>query len=426
MEDGLTAQRIYQDLVLERGFTGSYDSVKRYVRAQNSKCPVRKYRMECPPAEEAQVDFGTGAPLVDQTGKRRKTHVFRIVLSHSRKGYSEAVTRQDTETFIRCLENAFRAFGGVPQTLCTDNLKAAVIRADWYDPDLNPKIRSFCEHYGTTILPTRPRTPEHKGKVESSVGYVQSNALKARTFGSLAEQNTFLRNWERQVADCRIHGTTRKQVRKLFEQEKPLLLSLPMDLFPCFSEGKRRVHRDGYVEVAKAYYEVPAEYIGRDVWVRWDDRLVRIFNKELEQITILARRAPGQFSSCLGPRGRMTTIERDAAFWLGKAARMGDSCGEWALAVMSERGPHAIRLIQGLLAMRKKYTTAAIGDACKLALSHGAYRLRDLRELIKRPVRQDNFEFMAEHPLIRDMDEYRSFLDAVNEDTFQRKESYCE
>ena len=96
--------------------------------------------MECSPGEEAQVDFGTGAPLKSQDGKRKKTYVFRIVLSHSRKAYSEAVDRQTTENFIRCLENAFSHFGGVPQTLVIDNLRAAVSKADWYDPKINPKV----------------------------------------------------------------------------------------------------------------------------------------------------------------------------------------------------------------------------------------------------------------------------------------------
>lgn len=69
--------------------------------------------------------------------------MLRAVLSHSRKGYSEAVMRQDTETFLRCLENAFRHFGGVPAVLNVDNLKAAVIKADWYDPEINPKLAEW-------------------------------------------------------------------------------------------------------------------------------------------------------------------------------------------------------------------------------------------------------------------------------------------
>jgi len=114
------------------------------------------------PGEQAQIDFGAGAPVVSSDGKRRHPHVFRIVLSYSRKGYSEVVYRQTTDDFIRCIENSFWYFGGVPRTLIIDNLKAAVINADWYDPDINPKIQSFCEHYGTVILPAKPYTPRHK------------------------------------------------------------------------------------------------------------------------------------------------------------------------------------------------------------------------------------------------------------------------
>ena len=137
---------------------------------------------------------------------------------------------------ILCLENAFRHFGGVPKTIVPDNLKAAVIKADWYDPDLNPKLRSFCEHYSCALLPTKPRTPWHKGKVERGVDYVQENALKGRTFSSLREQNEHLLNWESVVADTRIHGTTKKQVLKVFEEhERPALQPLPLERFPNLS-----------------------------------------------------------------------------------------------------------------------------------------------------------------------------------------------
>mgnify|MGYP000917607212 CR=1 FL=1 len=156
LESGLSAQRIWQDLAAESGFTGSYESVKRFARRLESSHGLPFRRMECGPGEEAQVDFGRGAAVIDPEGRRRCPSLFRIVLSHSRKGYSEAVWRQTTETFIRVLENAFRHFGGVPHTLVIDNLRAAVSRADWYEPDVHPKLRDFCRHYGTAVLPTRP------------------------------------------------------------------------------------------------------------------------------------------------------------------------------------------------------------------------------------------------------------------------------
>lgn len=192
IDQGLSAQRIYQDLVTDHGFTGGYPSVRRFVNQLRSDSPLPFRRIEVGPGEEAQIDFGKGAPVIDGQGRRRRTHVLRVVLSHSRKAYSEVVYRQTTDNLIAVLENAFWHFGGVPKTLVPDNLKAAVIKADWYDPDLNPKLQSFCEHYGTILLPTKPRTPRHKGKVERGVGYVQDNCLKGRTFTSLAEQNDYL------------------------------------------------------------------------------------------------------------------------------------------------------------------------------------------------------------------------------------------
>jgi len=270
---GLSAQRIYQDLVAEHGFTGAYDAVKRFVRRLAHKAQPPFRRMECLPGQELQVDFGQGAWLI-QNGQRRKTHLFRCVLSHSRKAYSEAVCRQTSESFIRCLENAFRHFGGVTATVVIDNLKAGVIQADWFDPQLNPKLEEFARHYGTVILPTKPAMPRHKGKVEAGIKYAQNNAVKGRSFASLAAQNLFLSEWEKNVADTRIHGTTRQQVGRLFEMvERPALQPLPASLFPVFEEAPRTVHRDGYVEFKRAYYSVPPEYVGRQVWVRQESRL---------------------------------------------------------------------------------------------------------------------------------------------------------
>jgi transposase len=338
LEQGLSAQRIWQDLVAEEGFAGKYPSVRRFVAKlrEDPTLPVR--RMETPAGQEAQVDFGTGAWVEMPDGKRRRPWVFRIVLSHSRKAYSEVVWRQSTEAFITALENAFQHFGGVPKTLVIDNLKAAVQRGDWYDPEIHPKLQSFARHYGTVFLPTKPYTPEHKGKVEGGVKYVQNNALKGRAFGSLEEQNLFLLDWEENVADTRIHGTTKRQVRKQFETlERPSLLPLPAERFPFFHEGRRAVHRDGYVEVAKAYYSAPPEYVGRRVWVRWDARLVRIFNDRWEQLVIHTRTEPGRFRTDPShiPKEKVSAVERGADHLLNRVAVLGDQARQWSEAMPS-------------------------------------------------------------------------------------------
>jgi transposase len=431
LEQGLSAQRIWQDLRDEHGFADGYQSVQRFVRhLQNAhRLPFR--RVECEPGQQAQVDFGTGAPVIIPSGqplpagvktRRRRTHIFRMVLSHSRKAYSDVVYRQTTEQFIRCLENAFWYFGGVPRTLVIDNLKAAVTRAYWFDPELNPKIQSFCEHYGTVVLPTRPRTPRHKGKVERIVGYAQENALKGRTFSSLADHNEHLLEWERSVADTRIHGTTQKQVKKCFEDvERSTLLPLPVHRFPSFQEGRRKVNRDGHVEVDKAYYSVPPEYLGRTVWARWDSRLVRIFNHRFEQVAVHTRHDPGRFSTQDRhiPRAKRSGIERGAAYHLNKAGLIGPRTGRWAEQMLQQRGIEGIRVLMGLLSLSKRHPAGAIEQACETALTHGAYRLRTLRELLKRQgARQEQFAFIEEHPIIRSLSDYGDLVHAAfNEET---------
>jgi transposase len=425
LEQGLTAQRIWQDLKVEHGFADSYQSVQRFIcklhRAGTTGLPFR--RMECGPGEEAQVDFGKGAPILTTDGKRKRPHLFRIVLSCSRKAYSEVVPRQTTEAFLRCIENAFCHFGGVPRTLVTDNLKAAVLQADWYDPELNPKIEAFCQHYGTVVLPTRPRTPRHKGKIERGVGYAQSNALKGRTFSSLAEQNRFLAEWEATIADTRIHGTTRKQVGKLFEElEKPALLPLPPQRFACFQEAQRIVNRDGHVEVAKAYYSAPPEFVGRTVWARWDGQVVRLFDEKMRQIAIHAQREPGRFATDAGhiAAQKRGGIERGTVWWLNKAQSIGAHAGEWAESILHQRGIHGIRVIMGLVSLTRRHPIHAVNQACQVAQSHGAHRLRDLRNLLKRsepPMRQEQFDFVDEHPLIRDLADYGKLVRTAFENT---------
>jgi len=416
LELGLSRQRIYQDLRDEHGFKGSYYSVRRFVKRLGQGSPIPFRRMECMPGDEAQVDFGAGARIVKPDGTRKRPHVFRIVLSFSRTAYSEVVYHQSTDSFIHCLENAFWHFGGAPKTLVIDNLKAAVKNADWYDPDINPKIQSFCEHYGTVILPTKPYTPRHKGKIERGIGYVKDNALKGRTFNSLQEQNQHLLNWETRIADTRIHGTTRKQVGKLFrEEEKSSLIRLPAGRFPCFQEAKRRVHRDGYIEVQKAYYSVAPEYTGREVWARWDGHVVRIFNCRMEQIVIHVRVEPGKFQTRQEHihSQKRTKVEKGAVWLLERASLIGDHADKWAQAMLRARGVQGIRVLVGLLSLGKRYDEDCIDRACKTALTHNAFRLRTIRELIKRGgPEQELLEFIDEHPIIRSMSDYEAIVKA--------------
>jgi hypothetical protein len=256
-----------------------------------------------------------------------------------------------------------------------------------------------------------------KGKVEKAVAYVKSNALNGRSFKSLPEQNQFLLSWERRIADTRIHGTTRKQVGKLFtEQEKPALLRLPAGRFPLFTESQRSVHRDGHIEVERAYYSVPPEYTGRKVWARWDGHMVRIFNCRMEQIAVHAKVEPGRFQTQDKHihSEKRTKIEKCTVWLLGRVSLIGANADRWAQQMLEARGIPGIRVLVGLLNMSNTYNHNKIDNACEIALSHNAFRLRTIRSIIKHGGdRQLQMEFIDEHPIIRDMSRYGEFVREV-------------
>lgn len=414
-ELGLSAKRIHQDLVADYGFDGKYWSVNRFVRSLGANLEVPFRRMEVEPGEELQVDFGTGAKIRGADGTYRRSHVFRCVLSYSRKGYTEAVFKQDTESFIRTLENAFWTLGGVAKRVVFDNAKCAVKTPDWYDPELNPKLIDFCKHYGCAFIPTRVRTPRHKGKVERGVDYVQENALRGHEFESLAAQNEHLAHWERTVADTRIHGTTCKQVRKDFEtKEKAALDKLPLERFPFYREARRKVSRDGHISVNRSFYSVPPEYLGREVWVRHDSRLIRVFDQSLRHITTHVVTERGRFQT--DPRHiaseKISPIERGIDYLVGKMRLIGPHSSRWAEAVIAGRGVEASRVLQGVLAMSRKHSSAEIEQACQTAWQSGAINCRIIRTLLKRQTAasQTTMEFMEDHAIIRPIGEYADFI----------------
>jgi transposase len=411
LDQGLTLQRIHQDLVEEYGYGHSYESIKRFVR----RLEPRKRRavgiMATAPGEEAQVDFFRGAPTLDvATGQWRRPWVFRMTLSHSRHGYEEAVWDQKLETFLRLHERAFHDLGGVPLIIRLDNLKAGVTRSCLYDPDIQAVYKVFSEHWGFTALPIPPRTPQHNGKQERAGGYVKSNALKARRFDSIEEQNAFLRRWNRTVARLRIHGTTRRQVYTHYEQtDKKTLQPLAAERFAYFQRGTRTVHPDGHVEVDGAFYPAADRLMGADIEVRWDDHLVRLYDLD-ESLLAVHRKVPaGGYAP--GQPGLAEPATNRRAFTLrllGRCERVGVELHGWATAALEDRGVRALRLIQGVLKLVRKYPREAVLAAASTATKNRLFRYRDLVRILEhRSAREPSSrQLCRENESIRPMTQY--------------------
>jgi transposase len=277
---------IWQDMVTDHGFSGAYNTVKRFVhKLRGSKQPQAFGIILTEPGEEAQVDYGTGPMVRDpQTGKYRRTRLFVMTLGYSRKAVRLLVFRSSTRTWAELHETAFRRLGGSCRVLVLDNLKEGVTTPDIYDPTINPLFKDVLAHYSVVAMPCRVRDPDRKGKVEAGVAHAQKTPLKGMRFESLEEAQAYLDQWESRWADTRIHGTTKRQVAAMFAEEKPFLLPLPLEPFRFYQYGERTVHLDGCVEVDAAYYSVPPGWIGKLVNVQSDSLHVRILNPKTHQL----------------------------------------------------------------------------------------------------------------------------------------------
>lgn len=413
--NGQQARSIYQDLVIEDGFDGSYDSVKRFVRKIKASHPKLYARIEMPPGEEAQVDFGQGAPTL-KDGKYRKPWLFIMTLSNSRKSYEECVWKQDVETFIRCHENAFRFFGGVTRMVKIDNLKSAVLKAHLYEPELNPNYQAFAEHCGFIPMPCRVRTPEHKGKVESSVDYTQNNALRGKTFESLEQQNLYLKKWNKTWASTRIHGTTKRQVNRMFEEERPHLRQLPETEYAFFKIGTRKVSSvDSHIEVQGAYYPIPPKYMGQQVDVHFNSHWIKVFSRG-QVIQHLSAIAKGRFHpnrSCLPPEKNWTQAGY-IKYLKNRCLIIGPDVLKWAELAEEFRQDRAYRSIQGVLSLSKKYPSWILSAACRKSIDQNVFNYNIVKNhaeqiRLQKQIQQE-ITFTQESEIIRPLKVYQDLI----------------
>ena len=408
---GRNAKAIWQDLVDIHGFTGGYQSVKRFVRKLlGRRSPEARVVIETAPGEETQVDYGTGPMVRDAaSGKYRRTRLFVLTLGYSRKSVRLLVFRSSSQTWAELHEKAFRRLGGVTRVVVLDNLREGVLTPDIYDPALNPLYRDVLKHYGAVALACRVRDPDRKGKVERSVGHAKNTPLKGLRFESLPEAQTYLDHWEERWADTRIHGTTKRQVAAMFAEERPALQPLPIEPFRYYQYGERTVHLDGCVEVEAAYYGAPPGWIGRRVQVQWDAHRVRLLNPHTGQLLREhLRQARGGHRIQDQDRSSRTPIGTLAL--LARADKAGSEIGALCRGMHGRDGETAVRRVQGVLGLVKKYGAATVEDACAAALEVGVGEYRFVRRYIERHP-QLPLSLRQVDPLIRQLTLYRDFIE---------------
>lgn len=391
---GAGPKAIFDRLRLEeRDFDGTYWAVRavyrrwrkqRGVRAEDVAIPV-----ETAAGDVAQVDFGYVGRLRDPaTGQHRKAWVFVLVLAYSRLMFARVVFDQKVETWLRLHVEAFAALGGVPATIVPDNLKAAVIRAAFAvdgAASLNRSYRELARHYGFKVDPAPIYAPEKKGKVESAVRYVKGNFFVGRDDESLDESNAALARWLDEVANVRVHGTTRRRPVDLFAAERAALRALPTKPYELTVWADALVHRDSHVAFDGRLYSVPWRLIGQRVAVRATSRDVTIYADD-ERVATHPRRGDGPRSTNDEhlPDQRAPYRHRSREHWEERADRIAPEVGAYVRAVFdADDVLSMLRTVQAIVKHLEEFPVRRAVGACLRAQHFGCHTYAGIKTILR-------------------------------------------
>lgn len=392
LEQGLRPRTIFQKLNSRPGFTASESAVYRLCQKIKASAPPEVFvRIETPPGEVAQVDFGEVHALIDPaTQTPRRTWVFTMVLAWSRHQYIEFVFDQTLVTWLLCHQHAFEFFGGVPKRIVLDNLKAAIIKAYTQDheAEVTRAYAECAEHYGFLIDPCLPKQPRHKGKVErGGVRYVQQSLMPLLEPNlSLTEANAQARQWVLGKAGLRVHGTTHQvPLTRFVQTEQTALLPLPRTAYDPAIWKEVKLHRDGHVVFEKAFYSAPCRLVGQTLWVRAGLHEIRLFSDDFQLIATHARaRQPGERVTQLDhlppDKVRGTTLTRDLC--RAGAQDIGPATTQVIDELLESRPVDKMRTALRVLKLADLYTPARLEAACARGVAFGDTSLVTLKRIL--------------------------------------------
>ena len=348
-------------------------------------------RQEYRAGEKMFVDHaGPTVPVIDpDTGVVQDASIFVAVLGASNYTFCEAVWKRDLPSWIGSHTRAVEFFRGVTIVVTPDNWKTGVTNACYYDPDLNPTYRDWAEHYGTVIIPARVRKPRDKAKVETGVLIIERwilAALRHRTFFSLAELNSAIRELLIKVNQRKFRklDTTRE---KLFEEvDLPALKPLPSAPFAFANWKAAKVHQDYHVEVDRHYYSVPYKYAGEDVEVRFSEKTVEIYRKGERIAAHVRSYLPGKHTTVKEHRPQKhQDLQWTSSCMVEKGRTVGSATADVLQQIMNERKHPELgyRSCLGVLRFGKRYSLERLEAACRRAIAMNVCSYRSIKSILE-------------------------------------------
>jgi hypothetical protein len=384
---GLTLTKVHK-LLRRQGVEVPYSSLHRYA-VQHCGFGRRRLTVRMAPVapgELAEVDFGRLGLIWDpQRERQRLVHALIVTLVYSRHQYVHCSHGQKLEDLIAGLEEAWEFFEGVVARVVVDNLKAAVTKADRYDPALHRSFEEYARHRGFVIDPAVVRHPQGKPHVERGVPYVRESLFRGENWIDLDHLQREAQRWCRQEAGMRIHGTTRQRPLVVFEEEeKAALIPLEKGRYDVPGWAECKVHPDRHIQFQKATYSVPSRYVGRQITVRGDRSLVRLYFQG-EQIKTHATQPPGGRSTDHDdyPQELTPYTLRDPDRLIRRAATIGEQTEHFVAELLGGTFPWAnLRQAQKLFRLAEKYGPTRMEAACARAVSFELINVRRLERIL--------------------------------------------
>ncbi len=323
------------------------------------------------PGVECQIDFGRMGLVYDPvTGRRRVTHALIFTAVYSRHMFVWLTFSQTLEAVIAGCTAAWAFFGGVFKVLIPDNMKAIVATADPVNPRFTVGWLDYAQHCGFATDATRVRSPKDKPRVERTVQYVRGNCFAGEDPVDLTDAQARTQRWCTATAGMRVHGTTQARPAEMFaEHEAAALLSAPEPYdVPIFKTVK--VHRDYHIEIGKALYSIPKDYIGQSLDARADSALVKLFHNG-HLVKVHPRQRPGGRWTDPDdlPAEKVGYAMRDLDRLVAAARRHGEHVGVYAERLLDDPLPWTrMRQVYRLLGLARRYGDTPVDTACGKAL----------------------------------------------------------
>ena len=349
--------------------------------------------LEYKPGDTMQVDWaGQTARIIDtDTGEDINVYIFVSVLAHSGYAYIEGFLDMKQESWITAHVNAYHFYEGVTRILTPDNLKTGIIKNTREGVEVNRSYLEMAEHYGTAVIPARPRSPKDKALVENSVGIISTwilAALRSRQFFTLQELNEVI---QEKLYDFNHKSFQKKEGSRatVYEAERVFLLPLPSEPFELATWKLVTVPYNYHVSVEQMNYSCPSEYIKQKVDVRITRSTIEIFfaGTRLTSHRRLYGR-PGQYSTL---EAHMPPDHQKYVQWNGERfLRWAESIGENTVTLVrlfltthkvEQQGYKSCMI---LLKQADKYSPQRLDAACKKALSFSPMpSLKSVQSILK-------------------------------------------